>query len=106
MTRILVACGTGVAAAAAVAAALAQALKGRGISVDFTLGAIAEVPRLAPGHDLIVSTTPIAESGGVPVIHTLAFLTGVETERVLDRIVAALGGGAARDAASRGDLHV
>lgn len=90
MHKILVACGTGVATAAVVAETLGQALRLRGLSVEFTLGAIPDVPNQAPGHDLVVSTIPIADAGGVRVVHTLAFLTGVGTEAVVDRIEAFL----------------
>lgn len=90
MHKILVACGTGTATAAVVADALGKALRTRGLGVEFTLGAIADVAGLAPGHDLVVSTMPISDAGGVTVVHTLAFLTGVETEAAVDRIEALL----------------
>ncbi len=106
MNRVLVACGTGAATAAVIAQALVRALRERGLEVEVTLASVADVPQLAPGHDLIVSTTPITASGGVPVIHTLAFLTGVGSAAAVDRIVTVLQDGAARAAASRGGLNV
>lgn len=101
MSKILVACGTGTATAAVVAEALSRALQARGLQVDVSVSAISEVAERAPGHDLVVSTMPVAEAGGVPVIHTLAFLTGVDVAGAVDRIVAVLQSGAV----SRGDLH-
>ncbi len=95
MHKILVVCGTGTATAAVVAEALGLALRARGQAVEFTLGAIADVAGLAPGHELVVSTMPIADAAGVTVVHTLAFLTGVETEAAVDRIEALLRSGSA-----------
>lgn len=95
MTRVLVACGTGLATAAVIAQAVTRALRERGVDVETDLCAVSEVAEKAPGHALVVSTTPIAESGGVPVVHTLAFLTGVDVEGVVNRMMSVLQGGAA-----------
>ncbi len=95
MTRVLVACGTGLATAAVIAQAVTRALRERGVTVEADLCAVTEVAEKAPGHALVVSTTPIADSAGVPVVHTLAFLTGVEVDAVVDRMMSILQGGAA-----------
>jgi len=48
------------------------------------------VKSLASDADLIVTTTPVPDNLGVPVIHTLAFLTGIGKEEAIEQIVQAL----------------
>ena len=50
----------------------------------------AEVGSMISGVDLIVSTTPLPGNLGVPVIQTLAFLTGIGKEAVIEQIIQAL----------------
>jgi PTS system galactitol-specific IIB component len=88
--RILVACGTAIATSTVVAKAIEEALKERGIPVVTRQCKAAEVKGLAPGYDLIVTTTPVPKDLGVPVIQTLAFLTGIGKEAVIEQIVQAL----------------
>ncbi len=83
---ILVACGTAIATSTVVAKAIEEGLAARGIKVITRQCKAAEVPSLAPGADLVVTTTPVPTNLGVPVIKTLAFLTGVGKEEVLDQI--------------------
>ena len=85
--RILVARGTAIATSTVVARALEEALKERGINVTTRQCKAAEVKSLASDADLIVSTTPIPSDLGVPVIQTLAFLTGIGKEEVIEQIV-------------------
>ncbi len=88
--RILVACGTAIATSTVVAIAIEEALKERGINVTIRQCKASEVPSLAQGTDLVVTTTPVPGNLGVPVIQTLAFLTGIGREEVIEQIVAAL----------------
>jgi PTS system galactitol-specific IIB component len=88
--RILVACGTAIATSTVVAKGIEEALKARGIPVVTRQCKAAEVKGLAAGYDLIVTTTPVPKDLGVPVIQTLAFLTGVGKEAVIEQIVQAL----------------
>jgi PTS system galactitol-specific IIB component len=83
---ILVACGTAIATSTVVAKAIEEGLAARGIKVITRQCKAAEVLSLAPGADLVVTTTPVPTNLGVPVIKTLAFLTGVGKEEVLDQI--------------------
>jgi galactitol PTS system EIIB component len=88
--RILVACGTAIATSTVVAKAIEEALKERGISVVTRQCKAAEVKGLAPGYDLIVTTTPVPKDLDVPVIQTLAFLTGIGKEAAIEQIANAL----------------
>jgi PTS system galactitol-specific IIB component len=90
--RILVACGTAIATSTVVAKAIEEGLAERGIKVITRQCKAAEVKGLAYDADLIVTTTPVPKDLGVPVIQTLAFLTGVGKEDVLNQIEEALKG--------------
>ena len=85
--RILVACGTAIATSTVVAQGIEEALKERGIQVITRQCKAAEVKSLADDADLIVTTTPVPNNLGIPVIHTLAFLTGIGKEEVIEQII-------------------
>lgn len=84
--RILVACGTAIATSTVVAKAIEEGLAARGIPVITRQCKAAEVPALAKDFDLVVTTTPVPQDLGIPVIQTLAFLTGIGKDQVLDQI--------------------
>ena len=88
--RILVACGTAIATSTVVARAIEEAMSDRGIQVITRQCKATEVPSLAQGMDLIVTTTPVPSNLGVAVIQTLAFLTGIGKEAVIEQISKAL----------------
>jgi len=81
--RILVSCGTAIATSTVVA-------KERGIIVTTRQCKAAEVKSLVSDADLVVTTTQVPSDLGVPVIHTLAFLTGIGKEEVIEQIAEAL----------------
>jgi len=85
--RILVSCGTAIATSTVVARGIEEAMKERGISVTTRQCKASEIRSLiGEGFDLIVTTTPVPDNLGIPVIHTLAFLTGIGKEEVIDQI--------------------
>ena len=88
--RILVACGTAIATSTVVAKAIEEAMKERGIDVTTRQCKAAEVRSLVSDADLVVTTTPVPDNLGVPVIQTLAFLTGMGKEDVIEQIIKAL----------------
>ena len=84
--RVLVSCGTAIATSTVVAKGIEEAMKERGIDVRTRQCKASEIRGLASDADLIVTTTPVPDDLGVPVIQTLAFLTGIGKEEVLDQI--------------------
>jgi len=84
--RVLVACGTAIATSTVVAKAIEEGLAARGIPVITRQCKASEVPALAKDFDLVVTTTPVPQDLGIPVIQTLAFLTGIGKDQVLDQI--------------------
>ena len=88
--QILVACGSAVATATVVAHTLSWELQRRGISAVVDECKAAEVPDRVDGHDLVVTTSYVGETNGVPVIQAVSLLTGIGVERDMDRIANAL----------------
>lgn len=84
---ILVACGTAIATSTVVAKAIEEALEARGLYVNIRQCKAAEVPSLVANADLIVTTTPVSVDKDIPVIQTLAFLTGMGREEIIEQIV-------------------
>ncbi len=87
MKRILIVCGTGIATSTVVAKKVEEELKKRGIELETRQCKASEVTSNLEGIDLIVSTTPVPENIGVPVVRTLAFLTGVGEEEAIEEII-------------------
>jgi galactitol PTS system EIIB component len=87
---ILVCCGTAIATSTVVAITIEEAMKERGIRVQTRQCKAAEISSRLEGVDLIVTTTQVKGDLGVPVIHTLAFLTGIGKDKALADIEAVL----------------
>ena len=87
---VLVACGTAIATSTVVAKGIEEAMRERGLNVTTRQCKAAEIRSRLSGVDLVVSTTPVPGDLGVPVIQTLAFLTGIGKEDVLNQIEQAL----------------
>lgn len=85
--RILVACGAALATSTVVARKIETELGRRGVEVETTQCSTAELDSRIAGHDLVVTTIHIPETGGVPVLHTVSFLTGVGMEADIARII-------------------
>lgn len=84
---ILVACGTAIATSTVVAKAIEEALENRDYYVNIRQCKAAEVPSLVADADLIVTTTPVSVDKDIPIIQTLAFLTGLGKEEVIEQII-------------------
>ncbi len=84
---ILIACGTAIATSTVVAKAVEESLAKRGIEVITRQCKAAEVSSLASNADLIVTTTPVPSDIGIPVIKTLAFITGIGKEQAIEEII-------------------
>ncbi len=87
---VLVACGTAIATSTVVAKAIEEACKEAELKVVTRQCKASEVPTLAKDADLIVTTTPVSQTLGVPVIQGLAFLTGIGKDATLKQIIDAL----------------
>ncbi len=84
---VLVSCGTAIATSTVVAKSIEEAAKAAGIPVRTRQCKASEVRTMARDADLIVTTTPVPQDLGVPVIQGLAFLTGIGKDQVLAQII-------------------
>ena len=87
MKKILVACGTAIATSTVVARKIEEELAKRDISVQTTQCKASEVRSKVAGHDLVVTTTFVSDTGDVPVIQTVSFLTGVGIDADIEKII-------------------
>lgn len=90
MKKILVACGTAIATSTVVARKIEEELAKRDISVQTTQCKASEVRSKVAGHDLVVTTTFVSDTGDVPVIQTVSFLTGVGIDADIEKIIGCL----------------
>lgn len=80
MKKIIVACGGAVATSTVAANKIRDLLKKNGIPANVEQCRIAELDAQKEGADLIVTTAKIKKDYGVPVVHGLAFVTGINLE--------------------------
>ncbi len=90
--KILVVCGTGIATSTVVSRKLEEKLSERGYEVETRQCKASEVESNLEGIDIIVATTPVPENLGVPVVRTLAFLTGVGEDEAIEEVISKIGG--------------
>jgi PTS system galactitol-specific IIB component len=90
--RILVVCGTGIATSTVVARKLEEKLSEKGFNVETRQCKASEVESRLEGVDIIVTTTPVPKDLGVPVVHTLAFLTGIGEDEAVEEVIKKVGG--------------
>lgn len=81
MRTILVVCGTGVATASVVAGRLRGLLDDAGVRATVRQGKIMDLLGPDLSADLIVSTVPVPDELGFPVMSGTPFLTGVGAEQ-------------------------
>lgn len=84
--RVLIVCGTGVATSTMIADKVRRHLEQRGIDVKVDQTKVSELHRGAQGYDLIVATTQVPASVGVPVVKGMPFLTGVGLDAALAEV--------------------
>ncbi|MCD6427447.1 MAG: PTS sugar transporter subunit IIB [Caldisericaceae bacterium] len=89
--KILVVCGTGIATSTVVSRKLEEKLGEKGFLVETRQCKASEVERNLEGVDIIVATTPVPENLGVPVVRTLAFLTGVGEDEAINEVIEKVG---------------
>ena len=91
MKRVLVACGGAVATSTLAADRVRQLCKDNGIAVDVQQCRISELGGRASQADLIVTTAKVSRDYGVPVIHGIAFVSGINVEATEAKILEILG---------------
>lgn len=87
MKRILVACGGAVATSTLAADAVRELCRANGIAADVQQCRISELGSRADTADLIVTTAKISRDYGKPVVHGIAFVSGINIEATEAKIL-------------------
>ncbi|MDO5646022.1 MAG: PTS galactitol transporter subunit IIB [Dermabacter sp.] len=90
MKKIVVACGGAVATSTVAANRVRELCAEHSIPVDVFQARIGELDSYADTVDLIVTTAKIHKEYPVPVVHGLAFISGINVEATEARIIEAL----------------
>ena len=90
--KILVVCGTGIATSTVVAKNVEEKLVKKGFKAETRQCKATEVKNNLDGIDLIITTTNLSGNYDVPVIRTLAFLTGMGEDEAIEEIAKKLDG--------------
>jgi len=85
--RVIVACGGAIATSTVAANKIKDLLKKNGIDADIKQTRISELSAEKDNADLIVTTGKVKKDYGVPVIHGVAFISGVGVEKVEQEIL-------------------
>lgn len=85
--RILVACGSAIATSTYIKEKIKEALENHRVSLAISQCKANEVYTMAHNAELIIPTTRIASEHGKPIFQTLAFITGIGKEAVIDQII-------------------
>lgn len=87
MKRILVACGGAVATSTVAADRVRDLCRKNHIPVDVQQCRISELASRADQVDLIVTTAKVSRDYGKPVIHGIAFVSGINIEQTEAKIL-------------------
>lgn len=90
MKLILVACGGAVATSTLAADRVRELCRTNGITADVQQCRISELASRADTADLIVTTAKVSRDYGVPVIHGIAFVSGINIEQTEAKILEVL----------------
>ncbi|MEY8445460.1 PTS galactitol transporter subunit IIB [Enterococcus ratti] len=85
--RIIVACGGAIATSTVAANCIKELLKANGIEGEVKQTRITELDSEKEGADLIVTTAKVKKDFGVPMIHGIAFISGIGIEKLEQQIL-------------------
>ena len=88
--KIIVACGGAVATSTVAANKIRELCKKESINVDVSQCRVNELDAKKDGVDLIVTTAKVRKDYGVPVIHGVAFVSGINLEKTEQEILGIL----------------
>lgn len=90
MKKIIVACGGAVATSTVAANKIRELVKREGISAEVSQCRVNELDSKKDGIDLIVTTAKVTKDYGIPVIHGIAFVSGVNIVALEEKILEVL----------------
>lgn len=87
MKKVIVACGGAVATSTVAANKIRELLKEKNIPADVSQCRVSELKSKASEADLIVTTAKVDRDYGVPIIHGIAFISGVGVDKTKQQIL-------------------
>lgn len=87
MKHVIVACGGAVATSTVAAERVRELCKANNIAVDVQQCRINELASRADQVDLIVTTAKVSRDYGKPVVHGIAFVSGINVEATEAKIL-------------------
>ena len=87
MARIVVACGSGVATSEMVAAKIGRLLAAEGVTAQIQAVDVAHLDEALEGADVFVPVVNTEKTYDVPVVNGVAFLTGMNQDEELAKLV-------------------
>ncbi|MEW9677167.1 PTS galactitol transporter subunit IIB [Lentibacillus sp. L22] len=87
MKKVLVACGGAVATSTVAANKIKDLLKENNIDADVQQCRVSELSSKADSADLIVTTAKVDRDYGVPVIHGIAYISGVGIDKTDQQVL-------------------
>lgn len=88
--RVIVACGGAIATSTVAANKIRELMKANGIDGEVKQTRITELEAEKEGADLIVTTAKVKKEFGVPLIHGVAFISGIGIDKLEQQILAVL----------------
>lgn len=85
--RVIVACGGAIATSTVAANKIRELMKANGIDGEVKQTRITELDSEKEGADLIVTTAKVKKEFGVPLIHGVAFISGIGMEKLEQQIL-------------------
>ena len=85
--KIIVACGGAVATSTIAAERIKGLCKREGIPLEVVQCRVNEISSYTDGVDLIVTTSKVKKDYGIPLVHAMAFVSGIGAEKVEENIL-------------------
>ena len=89
-TRVIVACGSGVATSQTVASKVKRLLQDKKVAADIEVINLRDVDRYIDGSAAYISIVKNQKEYPIPVINGLAFLTGMGKDKELEKLIKAI----------------
>lgn len=87
MKKVIVACGGAVATSTVVANKIREIAKREGIQVEVSQCKVNELDSKKVYVDLIVTIAKVKKDYGVPVVHGVAFISGINVDATEEKIL-------------------
>ncbi len=88
--KVIVACGGAVATSTVAAERIRDIAKEVNVELNLVQCRISEIDMYIDGTDFIVTTSKVTQDYGVPLLHGMAFVSGINEDALAEKIVSLL----------------